>query len=120
MPTAARRATRKTSSGIPLPRFDARRRASRRYAELVLAFESEVSGELTDADRVMISQAASMSLRAEQIRESIVAGNVVDDDDAIRLASEIRRILIALKAKGSKNKPAPITMRQRLMGGNVA
>jgi hypothetical protein len=65
MPTAARRPTRKTNSGIRLPRVDARTRASRRYLELVQTFESELGYQLTEADRVMIKQAATLtSLRA--------------------------------------------------------
>lgn len=106
MPTAARRPTRTTSSGISLPRFDARTRSSRRYRALLEELSAEVGGQLSPIDRELIAQAAALALRAEQIREAIVAGGPVDADEAIRLTSECRRILLRLKAKATKNKPA--------------
>ncbi|WP_425907605.1 hypothetical protein [Nitrobacter sp. TKz-YC02] len=108
MPTAARRSTRKTASGISLPRFDARTRSSRRYLELVQAFESELGYELTEADRVMVKQAASLSLQAEQIETSVVQGLPVDPDLSIRLTSEVRRILAGLKTKAAKHTPSNV------------
>jgi hypothetical protein len=110
MPTAARRSTRKTASGITLPRFDARNRASRRYRSLLEEFAAEVGGPLSAIDRELIAQATSLALRAEQIREGIVGGASVDSDEAIRLASECRRILFQLKSKATNNKPAGPTL----------
>jgi hypothetical protein len=110
MPAAARRSTRKTTSGITLPRFDARNRVSRRYRSLLEEFAAEVGGPLSAIDRELVAQAASLALRAEQIRESIVAGVAIDTDEAIRLTSECRRILVSLKAKGAKNKPSGPTV----------
>lgn len=75
-------------------------------------FSAEVGGPLSAIDRELIAQAASLTLRAEQIRESIVAGAAVDTDEAIRLARECRRILIRLKSKATKNKPAGPTLAE--------
>ena len=105
MPVAARRSTRKTASGIHLPRCDARTRSSRRYRQLLEEIATEVGGKLSPIDRELIAQAAGLSLRAEQIRENIVAGLSIDADEAIRLTSECRRILHQLKAKAIKNRP---------------
>jgi hypothetical protein len=106
MPTAARRSTRKTASGICLPRCDARTRSSRRYRVLLDELSAEVGGQLSAIDRELVAQAAGLALRAEQIRESIVGGVSIDADEAIRLTSECRRILLRLKSKAAKNKPA--------------
>ncbi|WP_298111470.1 hypothetical protein [Bradyrhizobium sp.] len=106
MPVAARRSTRKTPSGIRLPRVDARTRTSRRYLELVQTFEREIGGQLTETDRVLVKQAASITIRAEQLEAAIVAGQSVDSDELIRLTSECRRILATLKGSAEKNKPA--------------
>jgi hypothetical protein len=102
MPTAARRSTRKTASGIRLPRVDARTRASRRYLELVQTFESEIDHKLTEVDRVMVKQAASLTMQAEDVEASVVKGLPVDPDLSIRLTSEVRRILAILKGHGSR------------------
>jgi hypothetical protein len=107
MPTAARRPTRKTSTGIRLPRVDARTRSSRRYLELVQTFEAELGYDLTEVDRVMLKQAVSLSLQAENLEADIVKGSQVDPDLSIRLTSEVRRILAALKGKSAQNKKAP-------------
>jgi hypothetical protein len=89
-----------------LPRVDARTRASRRYLELVQTFEAELGYELTELDRVMVKQAASLSLQAEQVEASVVKGLTVDPDMSIRLTSEVRRILASLNSKAAKNTPA--------------
>ena len=112
MPTAARRSTRKTAAGINLPRCDARTRSSRRYRVLLDELAAEVGGQLSAIDRELVAQAAGLALRAEQIRESIVAGVSVDADEAIRLTSECRRILLRLKSKAAKNKPTGATALQ--------
>jgi hypothetical protein len=67
---------------------------------------AEVGGPLSAIDKELVAQAAALALRSEQIREAIVAGGPVDADEAIRLTSESRRILLRLKAKATKNKPA--------------
>jgi hypothetical protein len=110
MPTAARRSTRKTASGISLPRFDARTRSSRRYRARLEELAAEVGGPLSAIDKELVAQAAALALRGEQIREAIVAGGPVDADEAIRLTSESRRILLRLKAKATKNKPSGPTL----------
>ena len=114
MPVAARRSTRKTASGIRLPRVDARTRTSRRYLELVQTFEREIGGQLTETDRVLVKQAASITIRAEQLEGEIVAGQSVDSDELIRLTSECRRILATLKSKAAKNQPIGPTLAEYL------
>jgi hypothetical protein len=73
---------------------------------------AEVGGQLSAIDREMVAQAAGLALRAEQIRESIVAGVSIDADEAIRLTSEYRRILFQLKSKASRSKPTGATALQ--------
>jgi hypothetical protein len=87
MPTAARRPTRKTSSGTRLPRVGTR--ASRRYLVLVQTFEAELGCELTEVDRVMVKHAASLNLQAEQVETSAVQGLPADPDLSIRLRCPI-------------------------------
>jgi hypothetical protein len=61
----------------------------------------------------LIAQAAGLALRAEQIREAIVAGEAVNDDEVIRMAGEVRRIVETLQAKSGKRKaPAGPTLAE--------
>jgi hypothetical protein len=95
--------------GIELPRdLDGRSSAARRFKRLCRSFTEELgSGDLPEIDRQLIAQAAGMLIRAEQIRAGILVGHAVDGDEAVRLGSECRRILNSLRAKATKNKPAP-------------
>jgi hypothetical protein len=114
MALLAPRSRRRTSSMI---RPDGRTIAVRRYRTLVREFEAEIGGGVLSAsDRVLLEQAAGLVVRSEAIQTAIVAGLDTDASEAIRLASESRRILHALKAAGGKNKPArPLTIRERLL-----
>jgi hypothetical protein len=89
-----------------LPRVDARTRASRRYLELVQTFEAELGYQLTEADRVMIKQAATLSLQGEHLEAAIVSGSLVDSDDLIRVSSEARRIIATLRSKAKDKAPS--------------
>ena len=54
------RRERRTNSGIPLPRAaDGRSVSARRFRDLVVAFELEVCGVLTEFERAMIKQVDS-------------------------------------------------------------
>jgi hypothetical protein len=48
-----------------LPRVDARTRTSRHYLELILTFEADIGRKPSEADRVLIKQAATIALRAD-------------------------------------------------------
>jgi hypothetical protein len=102
---------RYSRSGILQPSVcDGRSRSARRFRRLCERFGSEIGGTLSAFDQELVSQAAALALRAEQIREAIVAGHEINADEAIRLASECRRILAALMAKADKAKPAAPTL----------
>jgi len=69
----------------------------------------------------VLGQAAALVVRSEAIQTAIVAGEHADTDEAVRLASESRRILIALKAaKASKAKEAGPTNLVELLAREEA
>ncbi len=118
MLAAVKRRPRHTRAGIALPRTDGRTLAARRFRGLCEAFETELGGgQLTETERGMVRQAAGLQLRLEQLQGEIVEGRDVNADEIIRLSSEHRRVLSALRLKGVKNKPAVVPMRERLRGG---
>jgi hypothetical protein len=84
---------------------DLRTVAGRRYRYLVSAYSNEIGGELTEAERATVRQAASLQLRLEQLQARIVRGDDVSADEAIRLSSEHRRLLSLLRGKAEANKP---------------
>jgi hypothetical protein len=87
-------------------RPDGRTTGARRHKAIVAAFEGQIGGELTAADRALIQQAALLSLRVEQLTDDAIAGRSVDDSEIIRLAGASRRALAAISAKAIDRKPA--------------
>jgi hypothetical protein len=83
-----------------------RARLSRRFDELCAQFTAEAGGDLTAAGRLLISQAATLSLRAEMMQRQMLGGRTVKIDDLIRLSSEARRALASISGKpGSASAP---------------
>jgi len=91
---------------------DHRSAPARRYRDLVNAFTSEVGGELTEAERGLVRQAATVSLRAEQLAADLVNGKPVDDDLLIRLAGAARRLLDTIGNKAADRRPASLTLAE--------
>lgn len=110
---ATKRRPRRESGNVAL-RPDGRTITARRYHQLMREFEAEIGGELTAIDKALLGQAAALVVRSEEIQTAIIAGNASDTDEAVRLASESRRILVALKSKAAKNKPAGPTLADYL------
>jgi hypothetical protein len=93
--------------------IDGRSPTARRFRDLVHAFKAEIGSNLSQTEMAMVKTAASLSLSAELRQADLVNGKTVDPDELIRLASEARRILDAIRA--GKRKPAGPTLSQYLV-----
>jgi hypothetical protein len=89
-----------------LPIGDGRRREARRYRDVALAFESEIGGEITEADRPLIATATTLTLRVESNFADRMAGIPVDEDQAVRAAGTLRRVVADLRARAAESKGA--------------
>jgi hypothetical protein len=89
--------------------IDGRGHGARRFRDLIAAF-SEGMGDLSEADRALIRNAATLTLKMELLQADLVAGLPVDADQLIRLAGTSKRALAAVIAKGADKKPAVPTM----------
>jgi hypothetical protein len=96
---------------------DGRSAGAKRFRALVLAYEAEIGGNLTEAERGLVEQAALLQLRCEQLRADVIAGKPVDDDLLIRLASTSRRALSKITAKA---KPAAGETLQEYLAAKAA
>jgi hypothetical protein len=94
--------------------IDGRSPMARRFRDLVQAYSAEIGGELTQFEKAMVKQAASLAIAAETMQAKVINGELVNSDDLIRISSEVRRILDALAEKAGKRKPAAPTMSQLL------
>lgn len=119
--TANKRRPRHTRAGIELPRADGRTLAAKRYRVLVDAYGEEFGGSLTEAEKALIQQVATLQLRIEQLQAEVVQGRDVDADDRlIRLSSEHRRLLGALRGKAESRKVAGPTALQEYLAARAA
>jgi hypothetical protein len=80
----------------------------RRYRDLVEAYSTEVGGELSQTEMAMIKQAAALAIQSEMMQAAIINGEPVNSDDLIRISSEVRRIVDALRERAGKRKPAAV------------
>ncbi|MQA64501.1 MAG: hypothetical protein GEU76_01145 [Alphaproteobacteria bacterium] len=70
-----------------LDRTDGRSRAARRFRDLLRAFLDKTGGRHADTCRAL----AAMCMERERLESKMAAGEVIDTDLLLRLASEIRR-----------------------------
>jgi hypothetical protein len=101
-----KRRPRHTQAGIALPRVDQRTVSAMRYRSLLDSYAEELGGRLTEPEKALVQQIASMQIRIEQLQAAIVEGRDVDADQIIRLSSEHRRLLTSLRGKAAENRPA--------------
>jgi hypothetical protein len=95
------------------PRVDGRTLEARRYRQLVRDLTAELGGSLSTIEAALIGQAAALVVKSEIIQAQVIAGESSDSDEAIRLASESRRLLDGLRSK-AKTKPAENALQEYL------
>src|SRR4051812_34905270 len=81
--------------------IDGRSGAARRFRDLTLSLADDLGGfaSLREGERAMVRSAAALMLRLEQQQAALAAGQEVDPDLLIRLNSEARRALEALRRR---------------------
>jgi hypothetical protein len=99
---------------------DGRSSGARRYRAIVAAFTAEIGGDLTAAEQGLINQAATLTLRAEQLAADVINGAPVDDDQLIRISGTAKRLLGAISAKAADKKPATQTLAEYWASKNQA
>ncbi|MBR0797358.1 hypothetical protein JQ615_18380 [Bradyrhizobium jicamae] len=93
-----------TNKPWALPGIDNRLPQARRFRDLCKQFAEDAGGidRLSEAEKAQVRQAAMLTLRAEALQNAQVRGELVNGDEAIRLSSEIRRLLDNLKTRARK------------------
>jgi hypothetical protein len=107
----------KVSNGTRLlQNVDLRSSSARRFRDLVRAYEGELGGNPSEAERSLVRQAVALQLQAERMQEQIVEGEPIDPDQLIRVSSTSKRLLgIIASRAGQRKPPAPWSpLRARL------
>ena len=95
--------SRVTNGTRLLEGIDGRTPSARRFRDLIDSFASDLGGmqQLSEAERALVKQAASVTIRAEQLQAGIVRGETVDPDELIRLSNTSRRLLASIRRRAA-------------------
>ena len=79
---------------------------ARRYREIAVAIADDLGGpdKLSEPTKILVRQAASLTLQVEALQSKIVAGEDVDAEQLVRLSNVLGRTLARL---GLKRPTAP-------------
>jgi hypothetical protein len=81
--------------------IDGRSTGARRFKDLIENFSRDMGGidRLSKAEQTLVRQAASLTMRGEQLQATIVKSEPVDPDELIRLSNTARRCLEAVQRR---------------------
>jgi hypothetical protein len=89
--------------------LDGRSAVARRWKDLALAYADDLGGmnNLTEAQRTLISQAATLQLESERLQALVLKGKTVDTEGLTRLANATQRVLQQLGARRPPPRRGP-------------
>lgn len=94
-----------TNDPLALRGVDGRSVAARRYRDVAIALADDLGGQdrLSEPTKILVRQAAALTVQVEGLQARIVAGHDVDLEQLTRLSNVLGRTLQRLGLK----KPAP-------------
>jgi hypothetical protein len=95
-----------TNDPLALRNVDGRTRAARRYRDICIALADDLGGQdkLSEPTKILVRQAAALTVQTEALQSKIVAGEDVDTEQLVRLSNVQSRTLARL---GLKKAQAP-------------
>ena len=90
-----------TNDPLWLRGVDGRSAVARRYRDVAIALADDLGGQdtLDEASKVLVRQAAALTVQTETMHSKVVAGEVVDDEQLTRLSNALSRTLQRLGRK---------------------
>jgi hypothetical protein len=85
--------TRKGNAGFVLAGVDGRSVMARRYREIFTGIESDLGGDLTEAQRHLIARAATLAIWCEERETELGDGGEFDASQYATIANALRRLL---------------------------
>jgi hypothetical protein len=87
--------------------LDGRSAEARRWRDLVASYTSDLGGpaKLTEAQRTLVTQAATLQVQAERMQAAVIRGEPVDAEQLTRLANAATRCLARLGMRAAPDKP---------------
>jgi hypothetical protein len=93
--------SRVTNGKELLANIDGRSTEARRYRDLCFSFADDCGGaaSLTEAQRALVRQAASLVVQSERLASAAIRGELVSDEQRTRVANALGRTLNRLGIK---------------------
>lgn len=85
--------TRKGNAGFVLAGVDGRSAMARRFREIVSNIESDLGGDLSEAQRHLTARAATLAIWAEERETELAEGKEFDASQYATIANAMRRLL---------------------------
>lgn len=86
---------------------DGRSADSRRYKDIVISLSEDIGGAagLTEAQRALVAQAATMMVQSERLQGAMLRGEPVDIEQQTRVANSLARTLSRLGVRRREARP---------------
>jgi hypothetical protein len=96
-----------TNDPLMLRGVDGRSVIARRYRDVAIALADDLGGQdkLSEPSRILVRQAAALTVQVEGLQTKIVSGEDVNLEQLTRLSNVLGRTLQRLGLKKSKPKP---------------
>jgi hypothetical protein len=104
-PLTVRSAT--TNDPLLLRGVDGRSMVARRYRDVAIALADDLGGQdkLSEPSKILVRQAAALTVQVEGLQSKIVSGEDVDVEQLTRLSNSLSRMLHRLGLKRPHAKP---------------
>ena len=99
--------SRLTNDPLLLRGVDGRSEAARRYRDVAIALADDLGGQdkLGEPGKILVRQAAALTVQVEALQSKIVAGEDIDLEQLTRLSNVLGRTLQRLGLKRPPSKP---------------
>jgi hypothetical protein len=89
--------------------LDVRSAEARRYRDLVISYADDLGGadKITEAQRTLIGQVATLQIQSERVQATVLRGEQVNLEQLTRLANASTRILSRLGLKRERRDATP-------------
>ena len=97
--------------------IDGRSAEARRYRDLAMSFADDLGGAavLTEAQRALVFQAASLVVQSEALNGAMIRGELVDVEQQTRVANALGRTLnrLGIKKRAARKLTVPEYLAER-------
>ena len=97
--------------------IDGRSAEARRYRDLAMSFADDLGGAavLTEAQRALVFQAASLVVQSEALNGAMICGELVDVEQQTRVANALGRTLnrLGIKKRAARKLTVPEYLEAR-------